>query len=493
MGGAVELVDTSEMASRYAAALVCLRLLRALLASIAAAFALFGLLAVVIVIFMIGAAARGLVLGQSWLTIAPQLAYGVLLINGAMAVLALLGAIYIQVYIRASRGSVPVAWSVLCLAALFLATSCADLVFHLVRVVSLDAASRGAEVVESAQDLWPMYVAVAFLYGSWGIIRGARGEGRTVLFARDGGEDRRARFYGVMGIPMVPGDHRRQLRRAVGLAWSAFACEGFAFTVYFGVSTNQVPSMSLTVAAGFVLLAWLVSIGCLFGLLALSQRLWTLARRAGQPSLQESLALDGRPPVLFLRSFADDQVSLASARVPRYLRVVDPGIVRHRFEELLVSGFGSVGPLIAIGDPRDPRPPIGASRQYFGAGQWQDHVLHHMSGASAIVVSLSNTTALGWELDQIRVRGYVKKTLFIVPPALSGGAREVWMTARRGGWHMDPARVPNEQDGPDQGFPQHILALWSNGPDSGTIVGSSHLSELDYEMAVRLFVARSRS
>ena len=91
--------------------------------------------------------------------------------------------------------------------------------------------------------------------------------------------------------------------------------------------------MSLAVAVALVLFFWPLSVGVLYGLLALSQWLWTLARRAGQPSLQEVLALDARAPVLFLRSFQDDQVALGAARVPLYLRVMDPGIVSHRFED----------------------------------------------------------------------------------------------------------------------------------------------------------------
>ena len=158
----------------------------------------------------------------------------------------------------------------------------------------------------------------------------------------------------------------------------------------------------------------------LYGLLALSQWLWSQSRQY-RAALAAGIPRDGPaasgPLLEVIRRRSG--LKLASARVPRYLRVMDPGISRRRFEELLIVGFDRVGPVIAIGNPADPRPPIGAGRQYFGHGQWQDEVVRHMALARVIVVSLSDTEALGWELDQIRQRGHLAKVLFIVPPDLS--------------------------------------------------------------------------
>lgn len=487
----VEIVDTSLTASRYGAALLCLRLLRALLANTAFAIALFALLGVVLLIVMLGAGAGWLVLDQPWLTTVRWSAVGILIVGSLIVVLAVMVVIFIHAYTRAVRGSAVVSWLLLSLGALFLVGSIADLAIHASRAFSVSASARGTEVFESARDLWPIYVAVGFLYGAWGLIQIAGGGDLGVLFDHAHGENRRVSFYRMMGIPIVPGDHRPQLRRALGFAWLAFACEGFAFGTYFtSGSADQVPSMTLALAGAIVLFVWPLSVALLYGLLALSQWLWSLARRTGQPSLQDALAMDRRPPVLFLRSFTDDQVSLASARVPRYLRVMDPGITRHRFEELLIFGFGNVGPVIAIGNPSDGRPPIGASRQYFGAGDWQGQVLQHMSRARAIVVSLSYTEGLAWELDQIRERGYLPKVLFIVPPELSRNVHDVRMRAARAGLLLNAANLSGE-DGVGDDLHNHVLACWSIGPDSETIVCSSHPSELDYEIALRFFVAAS--
>ena len=178
--------------------------------------------------------------------------------------------------------------------------------------------------------------------------------------------------------------------------------------------------------------------------------------------------------------------------MPLYLRVMDPGIVRHRFEELLVFGLAQTGPLIAIGNPSDPRTPIGASRQYFGPGEWQDQVLTHMSHARVIVVSLSTTVALGWELDQIRERGHLHKSLFIVPPGLSEQADEIRTIASRVGLELEPPSLSRDQHAQANRPLNHIVACWSSDPNTETVVCSARLTELDYEIALRHFVATSR-
>ena len=497
MASDVEIVDTSPAASAYAGTLLCLRLLRALLANAAFVIALFALLDVFLLFAMLGAGAGWLILDQPWREVAQRFAIGIVIVSGAIFVQIITAILLIRLYSWALRGSVVVAGGLLTVGVLFLFGASTDLAVHASRAFSGDAAFRGTEVFESARDLFPMYVAVAFIYGSWGLIRLARSGDSLLLLDQPDDEDRRVRIRRVMGIPPIPGQSRPKQRRALGLASLAFMCEGFAFSVYFSNgSLDQVPSMSLELASALVLVFWPLSVAMLYGLLALAQLLWTLARRAAQPSLEESLAADGRPPVLFLRSFTDDQVSLASAHVPLYLRAMDPGIIRHRFEELLILGFERVGPLIAVGNPLDPRPPIGAGRQYLGPGDWQDQVIHHMAWAQCIVVGLSNTEALGWELDQIRERGYLPKVLLVVPPALSSQVADVRMLARRAGLQVEAPNLQGDPDRPDNAPPQHVLACWSSNTDAETIVCSSHLSELDYEIALRYYVTshfRSRA
>ena len=115
-----------------------------------------------------------------------------------------------------------------------------------------------------------------------------------------------------------------------------------------------------------------------------------------------------------------------------------------------------------------------------------------MAHAKVIVISLSTTEALGWELDQIRERRYLGKAIFIVPPAMSSEGSAVRRLARRGGLGLSEMTLPTgHQSGAESH--KHLLACWSDGLESETVVYSSRLSELDYEVAIRLFIGRLSS
>jgi hypothetical protein len=73
------------------------------------------------------------------------------------------------------------------------------------------------------------------------------------------------------------------------------------------------------------------------------------ARRRALLSAEAARQLDRRPPILFLRAFRDDQVSLAAARLPLLTRLIDPGSIGGSLEELIVQEYTGLGPVVAIG------------------------------------------------------------------------------------------------------------------------------------------------
>lgn len=490
----MHIIDTGKAASSYAAVLMSLRLLRATLASIAFSMVLFGLLAAAVVLVGIGAGIGWVFLDQPWEATVRNCMVGVLLLSGFMILLVGMASLVVLLYVRAAKGSVVVGWLLLSLAALLIVVSGLDAAFHVARILNVAGDERGPELLQAAQDFWPMYVAVGFIYGSLGLVRIARDKNLSLLFEHNRFDGRRrVSFYRLLGFPIAPSDHRRRLGRAMAIACLAFLCEGVAFSTYFiSGSVERPPSMSMGVAAAIVGISWPFSAFALYGFLALAQWLWSKARQAAQSTLRETISLDKRPPILFLRSFTDDQVSLQSARVPRYLRVMDPGLATHRFEELLVVNMSRVGPVIAIGSPSDVRPPIGAAREYLGHDEWQRQVLYFMAQARAIVVSLSATQGLAWELDQIKVGGYTEKTLFIVPPELSRHFEEVILRVSHGGLRLS-AGNPSRDNCEVLSHPEgHLVACWGNTSENGTVVSSSRLSELDYEIALRLYMESLR-
>jgi hypothetical protein len=103
-------------------------------------------------------------------------------------------------------------------------------------------------------------------------------------------------------------------------------------------------------------------------------RLRRLARQYRGRSLK-LLRHDERMPVLYLRSFSHDHRESSETFLPT------------TSEEKLVRSYNRVGPVIALGNPRERLPILGASRLYFeDESIWQPAVLYLMSISQLIVI-----------------------------------------------------------------------------------------------------------
>jgi hypothetical protein len=133
---------------------------------------------------------------------------------------------------------------------------------------------------------------------------------------------------------------------------------------------------------------------------------------------------DGRPPIVFLRAFDQDDNKLQARGGDAFARW-PAGVGRPRtLDEILLEHGSPYGPVIAIGDPRDPAPPLGAARVFApGAGaDWQE-VVRGLAGASKAVVMCPNTgEGVRWELDLIAQAGGRLRTIFLASPALDRDA-----------------------------------------------------------------------
>lgn len=130
---------------------------------------------------------------------------------------------------------------------------------------------------------------------------------------------------------------------------------------------------------------------------------------------------DARAPVLFLRAFDQDSAKLRTRGGDFFARW-PAGVGRVRtLDEILLEHGSPYGPVIAIGDPRDPTPPLGAARVFVeGAGvEWQN-VVTALAGASrAIVLCPNRGEGVQWELDLIAQAGGRLQTILLASPALS--------------------------------------------------------------------------
>lgn len=223
--------------------------------------------------------------------------------------------------------------------------------------------------------------------------------------------------------------------RSVVLSVLAFTFEGAAFYVYFDTADNLLKAsdsvragrlsffpgpvtlleahyLSLVTIAALLLPVLYVSTQMV---LSAAEGMRRAARRASLRPAEEVLNEDPRPPVLFLRDFTDDQVALDKAALPGWVRVVDPGNAQTNLEDVM-QAYATVGPMVAIGRPGDEQPPVGAARRYVQDGEWKSAVTSLMDSAAVIVVGVSDSAGVVWEIEQARDRGHLGKSVFVLPP-----------------------------------------------------------------------------
>ncbi|WP_051710418.1 hypothetical protein [Streptomyces sp. NRRL S-350] len=188
---------------------------------------------------------------------------------------------------------------------------------------------------------------------------------------------------------------RKAVRAANSLGLVLFG--GGAYTV--DLSERRGHTMSLE--RQFLLLAGgLAAVGA--GLLILRRTRLHAARPAAR-----ALLLDGRRPVLYLRSFDDDGIAAE----------IDDGadFNLHSREEQLARALGAIGPVIAVGRPGEPLPHLGAARFYLPLDDWKSTVLRLMDLSQLIVLRLGQGDGLWWEVEQARATQPAAKLLLLAP------------------------------------------------------------------------------
>jgi len=132
------------------------------------------------------------------------------------------------------------------------------------------------------------------------------------------------------------------------------------------------------------------------------------ARSQFQPSAEKLLEIDKRSPVLFLRSFRDDE------EYKNYLNA-DSSFVDYSLESRIADHFFQSGPFIAVGAPKGQHIAIGAARATLADAEWQGKVVEWMDSALLIVVLAGITSWIEWELKKVIERGHAHKLILCFP------------------------------------------------------------------------------
>lgn len=205
-----------------------------------------------------------------------------------------------------------------------------------------------------------------------------------------------------------------------------------------------------------------------------------MARRYQSADMRDLLAADQRPPVLLLRSFADDNRRISEASDSYWIGQDNQywiGQSSRTFEEVLVTQLDRYGPVIAIGKPGEDVPSAGAAREYLADDAWQARVEELIAASAAIVVIAGKTPFLRWELARIESLGALSKMLIVIPAEGEEEAADRLMTLVE---NLQGARVSqliNDH--------LHIDALVAQfGRDSLLELASQSKQPQDYAIAV---------
>jgi TM2 domain-containing membrane protein YozV len=133
--------------------------------------------------------------------------------------------------------------------------------------------------------------------------------------------------------------------------------------------------------------------------------------------VHELLKVDRRPPVLYLRSFRDDAVTIRTARWARRTwldRLAGP--YRERFEHVVAWHLWRYGPVVTVSQPGRSPWRIGAVRDELPIETWQQDIQEWLLAARLIIVTIGRTAGLQWELERINDLGLWSRVVLLFPP-----------------------------------------------------------------------------
>jgi hypothetical protein len=140
----------------------------------------------------------------------------------------------------------------------------------------------------------------------------------------------------------------------------------------------------------------------------LSLLLLIRARQYFQINAESLLHIDKRKPILFLRSFDDEERQ-------QYFPLTSQAILDNSLESRLSNHFNNFGPFIAIGSPDEAVPVPGAARVIMSDDEWLPRVTSWMSEAALIIMYSGKTDWVQWELAKLIEMGRIQNLILMIP------------------------------------------------------------------------------
>lgn len=133
------------------------------------------------------------------------------------------------------------------------------------------------------------------------------------------------------------------------------------------------------------------------------------ARKHWQKNAVELMKIDKRRPILYLRSFQDDNAKIRSAQLVQGVGM------RMTLEESITPRLNRLGPFVAISEPDAKLPKLGAAKASFCDNSWQDAVQNWVRLSRMVVLLSGETKWVGWELKTVLSLGALSKLLIMFP------------------------------------------------------------------------------
>ena len=129
----------------------------------------------------------------------------------------------------------------------------------------------------------------------------------------------------------------------------------------------------------------------------------------------ETLLRSRRRPVLYLRSFKTDKRAKSWEASSMFLGWL-LGWLPETYERSLAKAVADIGSLVAVGEPRERLPPLGAARLYVRDGdEWQRVVAELVRVSRLVILRVGRTEGFWWEFKHLVETCDPKKVLIYLP------------------------------------------------------------------------------
>lgn len=152
------------------------------------------------------------------------------------------------------------------------------------------------------------------------------------------------------------------------------------------------------------------------GPLVFGASLWlvTYGRRMRVSGAERVLAEDVRAPIVYLRPFGADRAQIANRWSSRLRISLREGLEK-TYEERLARTLRRIGPFVAVGDPTESLPLIGAARVYAADEEWQETVDELTARAGVLLVHAGEGDGLAWEVQHVTELDAPERVILSLP------------------------------------------------------------------------------